>query len=73
MPARPVVIKKLSAFAADPESQNAFLAIKRENKKKLIDFLENNNPIRDQKGKILGFTKALTEDALLVYNKVKFQ
>ena len=57
-------IHELAAFASDPISQEEFLAIKRNNKRRLIEFLQESNPIRDDKGRILGFTDPLTEEAL---------
>ena len=55
---------ELAAFACDPESQKEFLDIKRENKRKLINFLMTSNPTRDAKGKILGFCEPLDDTAL---------
>jgi len=57
-------IHRLAAFASDAQSQQEFLDIKRGNKKRLIDFLKESNPIRDDKGRILGFTDPLNEQAL---------
>lgn len=57
-------IHELAAFASDPVSQDEFLAIKRNNKRRLIEFLRESNPLRDDKGRILGFTDPLTEEAL---------
>lgn len=43
-------IKKIAAFASDDASRKEFLAIKRKNKYRLIDFLNKNNKLRDAKG-----------------------
>jgi starch phosphorylase len=43
-------IQELANFAADSESQEEFLAIKRKNKLRLIDFLSQNNKLRNAKG-----------------------
>jgi starch phosphorylase len=58
-------IKKISEFASDETSQKEFLKIKRKNKEILFDCLSKKNPIRDQKGKIIGHTRVLSPDALL--------
>jgi glycogen phosphorylase len=57
-------ILNLAPFAADPESQREFLEIKRENKKRLIAYLRDKNPLRDPRGKILNHTETLGEEAL---------
>lgn len=57
-------IEKLHKFADDPESQKEFLEIKKENKKRLLDFLATENPLRDFKGKIIHNTPVLDSDAL---------
>ena len=46
-------IKKLEEFANDRQTQEAFLEIKQENKKNLLKFLCQDNPIRNFKGKII--------------------
>ena len=46
-------INQLSEFASDSLSQNAFLEIKNENKRRLMRYLYNNNPTRDLFGKII--------------------
>lgn len=43
-------IRQLSNFAADATTQEEFLAIKRRNKQKLIDFLVRNNKLRNAAG-----------------------
>ncbi|HSW86713.1 MAG TPA: glycogen/starch/alpha-glucan family phosphorylase [Rhabdochlamydiaceae bacterium] len=57
-------IRKMESYASDPESQQEFLNIKKENKKDLIAFLRDQNPIRDFKGKIVDFFPVLDEEAM---------
>jgi len=57
-------IGKLASFAEDEESLREFIAIKRENKKILIEFLRQRNPMRDFQGRIQYFTEPLQEHAL---------
>jgi glycogen phosphorylase len=57
-------IKKLKEIASDKQAQEDFLAIKQENKEKLLDFLTKENPIRDACGKIIGHSEVLGVDAL---------
>ena len=57
-------IHKIAESAADPKSQEAFLAIKKENKKALIAYLKENNPLRDEKGKVIDHSSVLGEEAL---------
>ena len=57
-------IKELAKYAGDPESQKEFMRVKRENKKKLMRFLNERNPLRNAAGKVTGHTKSLAEDAL---------
>ncbi len=60
-----VQIEKLAEFAKDHASQEAFMAIKRANKKDLIDFMAKENPLRDSKGKIIDHSSVLDETALI--------
>lgn len=46
-------LKKLAPFAKDKASQEEFLAIKKENKKNLIEFLKKENPLRGSGGKVI--------------------
>jgi len=46
-------IGKLANFAADLASQEEFLAIKRKNKNKLIEFLNQHNKLRNASGQII--------------------
>jgi starch phosphorylase len=57
-------IKNLASFAQDKKSQEEFLTIKKQNKQRLLDFLSKENPIRDDKGRILSYSPVLTSDAL---------
>lgn len=57
-------IKNLSSFAQDPEIQRAFLQIKRANKRDLIGYLMEKNPLRDERGHPVGFWPSLGEEAL---------
>ena len=57
-------IQRLTPFAKDPASQDAFLAIKKKNKEDLLVFLRRENPLRDASGKILSPCYCLESDAL---------
>jgi starch phosphorylase len=57
-------MQKISPYAADPDAQKEFLEIKRENKRRLILYLREKNPIRDAKGRIVGHSSCLDEEAL---------
>lgn len=57
-------IKKLAPFAKDPKSQEEFLKIKKKNKEALLHYLTRENPVRDEKGKIISHSKVLPETAL---------
>jgi starch phosphorylase len=57
-------IKELAQFASDPGSQKEFLEIKRQNKRNLIRYIQERNPIRDAKGKMIGHYSCLDETAL---------
>jgi starch phosphorylase len=45
-------IKKLAEYANNQESLQEFLALKRKNKLRLIDYLNKNNKLRNRKGEI---------------------
>ena len=47
-------IKKLAEFASDSESQTEFMAIKKKNKQRLIDFISHENKVRSSSGEIIG-------------------
>jgi starch phosphorylase len=57
-------IRDLAKFAEDPESQKEFLEIKRENKRALIQYIREKNPLRDSRGKMIGHYPTLDETAL---------
>lgn len=57
-------IGDLAKFAGDPETQKEFWQVKNENKKKLIHFVREKNPIRDAHGKIISHFEILDEEAL---------
>jgi starch phosphorylase len=58
-------IARLADFAKDPQSQEEFLNIKRQNKQKLIDFLIMENAIRDPKGNAICNSPALNANAIM--------
>lgn len=58
-------IEKLKNYVKDSNIQQQFLEIKKENKQKLIDFLQKENPVRDAKGKILSHCPTLDTSALI--------
>ena len=57
-------MQELAPFAKDPQSQKEFLEIKRQNKRALIEFISQENPIRDFRGNSLGHYTCLDETAL---------
>lgn len=46
-------IKNLANYASDTQSQKEFLEIKRENKRRLINFLAKESPLRDYNGQVI--------------------
>ena len=58
-------IRELARFAGEEKSQDAFLAIKRENKRRLCAFLQEKNPLRDREGYPTAAYPILDENALL--------
>ncbi len=58
------VIKELSQHAEDTGVLEEFLQIKKENKKRLMQFLCFQNPVRNFQGRIRFFSDPLEEDAL---------
>ncbi|MGC2595048.1 MAG: glycogen/starch/alpha-glucan family phosphorylase [Rhabdochlamydiaceae bacterium] len=58
-------IQELAKFAEDPESHREFYAIKQENKRALIEYLREKNPLRDGKGRLIGYYSTLDETALI--------
>ena len=57
-------MRELAQFASDPATQKQFLEIKRENKRKLIHYIAEKNPIHDAHGKSIGHYPCLDENAL---------
>jgi glycogen phosphorylase len=57
-------LKQLAQHASNPEVQKNFLEIKKMNKRALIRFLSQENPVRDDKGKIVGHSAVLDDTAL---------
>ncbi len=57
-------IQELAPFAKDPKSRQEFLEIKQQNKRALMEFIAQENPIRDFRGKVLGHYPCLDETAL---------
>ncbi len=57
-------IAKLKNFAADPVTQEEFLAIKRRNKESLLRLLAQENPARDAEGRIIGHLRTLGAESL---------
>ncbi len=57
-------IQEISKWAEDKESQEEFLRIKKENKKRLLHFLREKNPLRNEKGSVIRIPTLLSEEAL---------
>lgn len=57
-------IAKLAAFAGDEKCQRAFLEVKRKNKQKLLDFLQDEGRPRDATGKQIASDISLDASAL---------
>lgn len=57
-------LAELAPFAADLDSQAEFLQIKKTNKESLLRFLNQENTIRDQTGKMIGHSPVLDANAL---------
>lgn len=57
-------IKKLGNFASDPDAQEEFLSIKYRNKHRLVEFLAQENKLRDGEGNILSLSPAIEVDSL---------
>lgn len=57
-------IKKIAAFAKDPESIEEFIAIKKRNKLKLIEYINKENHIRNGEGHIIGSFPIVDPDSL---------
>lgn len=46
-------IQKLADFASDPETQNEFLSIKKKNKQRLVDYINQTNRLRNASGQFV--------------------
>jgi len=57
-------IQDLANFAEDSGAQEEFLAAKRNNKERFIHFLITENPLRDDKGKVIDQSSVLNSSAL---------
>jgi len=57
-------MEELAKFAADRETQKEFLEIKKANKLNLIRYLQDQDPLRDARGKAIGHFLSLDEEAL---------
>ena len=57
-------IEKLSQFASDTSVLNRLIEIKKNNKKKLVAFLHDHSPIRDDKGNPIACQTLLNEEAI---------
>lgn len=57
-------LQEISKYATEPDSQNAFLEIKKANKRDFIDFLKKRNPLRSSKGTVIAQCDPLDEGAL---------
>lgn len=57
-------IKKLANFADDQESQQEFLALKKKNKYRCIEFLNKENRLRDSTGQIFSPPPLIDSDSL---------
>ena len=57
-------MKELAKFSEDEASLLELIKIKKDNKRNLIEFLKNQNPVRDIQGRVLYCTEPLDENAL---------
>lgn len=57
-------ISKLADFAQDEATLEEFIAIKRKNKLRLIDFLKHSNELRNSQGKIVALPPTIDPDSL---------
>jgi starch phosphorylase len=57
-------IKNIANYAGDPVSQQEFLQIKRENKQRLIDFLQRENRQKDYNGQVIKHSSSIDVDSL---------
>lgn len=59
-----IKIAQLAQFAKDSASQEQFLEIKKQRKRRLLDYIREHNPIRDERGASIDHYHLLAEDAL---------
>lgn len=57
-------IQRLAEFAKDPQTQQEFWQVKKQNKRDLIGYLMEKNPIRDFQGKEISHSSAMDEEAI---------
>jgi len=57
-------IKNLQKFANDPDSVDEINSIKKRNKQRLIEFLEQENKLRDEYGNFLEFSTIIEVDSI---------
>lgn len=57
-------IKKIAEFAADPESQEEFISVKKKNKKRLIEYINHHNKMRDLTGAFTENMPILSHESL---------
>lgn len=65
-------IQELANFAEDSASQEAFLAVKKKNKERLLYYLAKENPTRNTKGRIISHSYILGPDALFDVHVKRF-
>ncbi|NGX55869.1 MAG: Glycogen phosphorylase [Candidatus Anoxychlamydiales bacterium] len=64
-------IQNIKAHAEDSQTIEEFLKIKQENKKKLFNFIKQENPIRDYKGKVIDHYPVFEDYDVLVESQIK--
>lgn len=64
-------IKKLKNFAKDKDFQDEFIRIKQENKKNLFEYIRQENPIRDYKGRIIDHYPVFNDYDVLLDVQIK--
>lgn len=57
-------IKKLADFAGDTETQEEFLSVKKKNKRRLIDYINHHNKMRDLTGAFVEMLPIISVDSL---------
>lgn len=64
-------IKKLKDFANNKDFQDEFFKIKQQNKKRLFEYIKQENPIRDYKGRIIDHYPVFDDFDVLVDVQIK--